>query len=151
MEQALLRLEGITVRFRGVLAVDGIDMAFQTGKIYGLIGTNGAGKSTTIKAILGLIRPEGGSVTINGKEALLLTGAEKEKIGVALGGSGFSGYLSIEDVIGILKKMYRSFDEEYFRNNCRYQRLPFDKQIKDKYPQSVEGYDIDKSIAALED
>ena len=108
-----------------------VSLRIPDGTVTGLVGKNGAGKSTTIKAILGLIRPEGGSVTINGKEALLLAGAEKEKIGVALGGSGFSGYLSIEDVIGILKKMYRSFDEEYFRNNCRYQRLPFDKQIKD--------------------
>ena len=110
-----------------------LDVSFEIpdGRVSGIIGKNGAGKSTTIKAILGLIRPDGGHVTINGKEASKLTGAEKDSIGVAMSDSGFSSYLTVEDVVCILRKRYSSFDEEFFRKNCESQGLPFDKQIKD--------------------
>ena len=97
-----------------------LDVSFEIpdGTVSGIVGKNGAGKSTTIKAVLGLIRPDSGHVAINGKDVSKLTGAEKESIGVALSDSGFSGYLNIEDVICILKNMYSSFDEPYFRKCC---------------------------------
>ena len=97
--------------------------------VTGIVGKNGAGKSTMIKAILGLIKPDGGTVLINDKESSRLTLAEKELMGVALSDSGFSSYLHVEDVIRILRKMYPTFDEAFFRKNCIAQKLPFDKTI----------------------
>ena len=108
-----------------------VSLEIPDGTVTGIVGKNGAGKSTTIKAILGLIRPDGGSVTINGKEASKLTGDEKASLGAALSDSGFSTYLCIEDVIAILRKMYPTFDESFFRKNCESQRLSFHKKIKD--------------------
>ena len=108
-----------------------VSLEIPDGSVSGIVGKNGAGKSTTIKAILGLIRPDGGHVTINGKEASRLTEDEKAGLGVALSDSGFSMYLTVEDVNNILKKMYPAFDETFFRNNCKSQGLPFDKRIKD--------------------
>ncbi|MBR2559417.1 MAG: ABC transporter ATP-binding protein [Firmicutes bacterium] len=108
-----------------------VSLEIPDGQVTGIIGKNGAGKSTTIKAVLGLIRPDSGSAAINGKDASKLTNAEKCRIGAALSDSGFSMYLSVEDVARILKKMYPSFDEDFFRRNCMAQGLPFDKQIKD--------------------
>lgn len=57
-----------------------LSLEIPDGTVTGIVGKNGAGKSTTIKAILGLIRPDDGSVTINGKDAQKLTGAEKSRI-----------------------------------------------------------------------
>ncbi|MCR5006641.1 MAG: ABC transporter ATP-binding protein [Clostridiales bacterium] len=108
-----------------------VSLEIPDGTVTGIVGKNGAGKSTTIKAILGLIKPDGGAVTIHGKEASGLTGAEKASIGVALSDSGFSSYLCVEDVIRILRKMYPNFDEAFFRSNCTSQGLPLNKQIKD--------------------
>ncbi len=108
-----------------------ISMEIPDGTVTGIVGKNGAGKSTIIKAILGLIRPDEGNVTINGKKTSELTGAEKAKIGVALSDSGFSSYLNVEDVICILRKMYTTFDEELFRSSCISQGLAFNKKIKD--------------------
>ena len=101
------------------------------GTVSGIVGKNGAGKSTMIKAILGLIKADGGHVSINGRESSKLTGKDKESIGVALSDSGFSSYLRIEDIICILRKMYPTFDEAFFRKNCEVQRLAFDKRIKE--------------------
>ncbi len=110
-----------------------LDVSFEIpdGTVTGIVGKNGAGKSTTIKAILGLIRPDGGSVTINGLQPSMLTAKEKSAIGTALSDSGFSSYLRVEDVICILRKTYPTFDETFFRNNCISQGLPFDKRIQD--------------------
>ena len=90
-----------------------VSLEIPDGTVTGIVGKNGAGKSTTIKAILGLIRPDGGLVLVNGTEASRLTGAEKDSIGVALSDSGFSSYLRVNDIICILRKMYSQFDEAF--------------------------------------
>ncbi|SDB11362.1 ABC transporter ATP-binding protein [Butyrivibrio sp. INlla16] len=108
-----------------------VSMEIPDGTVTGIVGKNGAGKSTTIKSILGLVKPDGGHVTINGKEASKLTAKDKEEIGVALSDSGFSTFLTVKDITAIMKKMYPSFNEEVFRRNCSSQRLPFDKAIKE--------------------
>ncbi len=108
-----------------------VSLEIPDGRVTGIVGKNGAGKSTTIKAILDLIRPDEGRITVNGKDASKLTASDKCKIGVSLSDSGFSAYLCVEDIIRILRKMYPAFDEEYFRTNCRAQGLDTNKKIKD--------------------
>lgn len=54
-------------RYRGVAAVDSLDLDVRRGEIYGFLGRNGAGKTTTIRMLLGLIRPSGGEVTVLGR------------------------------------------------------------------------------------
>ena len=108
-----------------------LSMTIPEGMIVGLIGKNGAGKSTTIKSILGLIKPQAGQVTVLGKEVSKLSASEKEQIGVALSDSGFSMYLCPNDVLPILRKMYKDFDENYFVAKCGEFGLPMNKQIKE--------------------
>ncbi|WP_435007315.1 ABC transporter ATP-binding protein [Tundrisphaera lichenicola] len=57
-----IRVEGLTKRYGGKAAVDGLDLDVPTGSVFGLLGENGAGKSTTIRAILGLIAPDRGKI-----------------------------------------------------------------------------------------
>lgn len=101
------------------------------GCITGLIGQNGAGKSTTFKAILGLISIEGGKITLFGKCLDDVTIQDKEKLGVVLSDSGFSGYLNIRDIMPILKSLYKDFDDSFFMEQVHRFQLPFDKKIKD--------------------
>jgi ABC-2 type transport system ATP-binding protein len=108
-----------------------ISMEIPKGRVTGLVGKNGAGKSTTIKLILGLIKPHEGQITVFGKDAHKLESKDKEQIGVALSDSGFSNYLNTEDIIQILKRMYHAFDEAAFRKNCGDLGLPLDKRLKD--------------------
>ncbi len=103
----------------------------QPGRVTGLIGQNGAGKSTAFKAMLGLIRADGGEITLLGKPISDFTPADKEYLGVVLSDSGFSGYLRIRDVLPIMKAMYSRFDEAWFLSQAEKQRLPMDKQLKE--------------------
>lgn len=101
------------------------------GQVTGLIGQNGSGKSTTFKAILDLIHLDGGSITLFGKDNQDITPEDKEKLGVVLSDSGFSGYLRIKDIIPILENMYKQFDSSFFAKQAQRFSLPMDKQIKD--------------------
>ena len=125
----MVKVENL-VKTYGEFRLD-ISMEIPDGTVTGLVGKNGAGKSTTIKAILGLIHPDSGHIFINGKESSKLTGPDKESLGVALSESGFSTFLSVEDIVRILRKMYPTFDESFFRTNCAAHGLAFDKKIKD--------------------
>ena len=101
------------------------------GRITGLIGANGAGKSTAFKAILNLIQTEGGTVRIMGKDGQKLLSTDREHIGVVLAGSSFSGYLYLKDLPGIMKRLYRNFDEARFLEQCSHFSLPMNKRIKE--------------------
>ena len=107
-----------------------LSMELPSGRVSGIVGRNGAGKTTAIKAMLGLIRPDSGKIYTLGKEAMLLSSADKCQIGVALSNSGFSSYLTVKDICAILKGMYPSFDENGFQEQCRKSELPFDKPLK---------------------
>ena len=100
-------------------------------KVVGIIGRNGSGKSTTIKAILGLVKPTSGSVRVFGREAKDLTPRDKERIGAALSESMFSSLLSVDDILAVLRAMYRDFDEAFFREMCGKLNLPLKKQLKE--------------------
>ncbi len=108
-----------------------VSLTLPAGRVSGLVGKNGAGKSTTIKAILGLIRAEAGSVKVLGKEACELSEKDKEELGVALSDSFFSPYLSAKAIQRILKNGYGSFEETKFERLCAEMDLPMNKPLKE--------------------
>ncbi|MBI3967755.1 MAG: ABC transporter ATP-binding protein [Chloroflexi bacterium] len=66
-EPALLAVRGLTTRFPGVVANDGIDFTLYSGEIHALLGENGAGKSTLMNVLYGLVRPAAGTITLRGQ------------------------------------------------------------------------------------
>ena len=63
----LLKVEGLTVRFGGLVAIKNVNLSIATGSIQALIGPNGAGKSTFVNALTGMVRSSGGTIVLNGK------------------------------------------------------------------------------------
>ncbi len=108
-----------------------ININVPKGKIIGLIGENGSGKTTTIKAILNLIELSNGTVKIFGKDSKKLTCNDKEKIGVVLDDSFLSVQYKLEDINKIMKLLYKSWDEKQFFKYIKDYKLPTDKIIKE--------------------
>ena len=106
-------------------------MEVLSGRVTGLVGQNGAGKSTTFKAVLGLIRPDGGRIEILGKDSAQFGAKDKEKLGVVLSNAGFSGYLTIKDIVPVMASLYARFDRAFFLEQVRRFGLPDNQKIKE--------------------
>ena len=103
----------------------------KSGYVTGLIGKNGAGKSTVFKMILGLIAKDSGTIRLFDKEIQTLNDKEKQQLGVGGSDSGFSGYLTIHDIIPILDHLYEHFDKSFFVKQIQRFRLPQNQKIKE--------------------
>ena len=108
-----------------------VTMELKPGCITGLVGRNGAGKSTTFKSILDLVCPESGSVQVLGTDSRRMSAKERENLGVVLSDSGFSEYLTVRDINSILKSMYQKHKGESFLAQCERLGLPTDKKVKE--------------------
>ncbi|MCL3862459.1 ABC transporter ATP-binding protein [Actinotalea sp. K2] len=90
-----VRTAGLTKRFRsGQVAVDGIDLVVPRGSVYGFLGPNGSGKTTTIRMLLGLVRPTSGKAWLLGEPMPEAAGALLPRVGVLVEGPAFQPYLS---------------------------------------------------------
>ena len=103
----------------------------KSGYVTGLIGKNGAGKSTIFKIILGLIAKDSETIQLFDKEIQTLNEKEKQQLGVVLSNSGFNGYLTIHDILPILEHLYEHFDKSFFVKQIQRFGLPQNQKIKE--------------------
>ena len=96
---ALLELRNVEIRYGGIRAVKGIDLAVDAGEMVCLIGANGAGKTTTLKAIAGLLAPAAGTITYRGAAAAGVRAFELVRRGLVLvpEGRGVFGQLTVAE------------------------------------------------------
>ncbi len=78
-----IRIEGLTKRYRDVIAVDGLSLCIEEGELFSLLGVNGAGKTTTIKMLSCLTQPTSGDAFLNGKSICTNAAAVKSMIAVS--------------------------------------------------------------------
>lgn len=107
-----------------------ISFSVPCGTVMGFIGENGAGKSTTIKAILGLLKKGEGEITVLGENADSLTPATKEKIGVVFDGLSFPENLTVRQLDKVMRGIYKTWSSEKFFGFMRKFELPLDKRFK---------------------
>ena len=94
------------------------DVSFDVpqGAVVGFIGRNGAGKSTTLKSILGLVHPDGGDVRFFGQDVRQHEREFKEQIGVVLGGIDFYPKKKVKTITDVTRRLYRNWDETTYRH-----------------------------------
>lgn len=111
--------------------LDSINLVLPSGSILGLIGENGAGKSTVIKLILGMIRKEEGTIKIFGKENTHDLSLLKEDLGVVLDEIGYPECITPKLLNNILKNTYQRWDEDLYFKYIDAFSLPQKKLFKD--------------------
>lgn len=125
-----LEIRDLTKHYDG-FTLDRLNLALPGGCILGLIGENGAGKSTTIKLILDMIRRDGGSVTILGRDNQDHLELTREDVGVVLDEVGVSECLTPRQVGKIMGSIYRNWDGEAYSGYLKTLDLPENKRFKD--------------------
>ena len=125
---AILQVENLTKHYPD-FTLDHVSFSVPKGTIMGLIGENGAGKSTTINAILDLIHKDDGTVTFWGQE---LSSAKqlKEDIGVVFDGINFYETLTPAKVVIIARAAYSQWDNHLYQDYLKRFQLPLDKEFK---------------------
>lgn len=129
MSENAIVVNGLTKKYTDFL-LDNVSFSVPKGTIVGLIGENGAGKSTTINSILGLIKKDAGTVTVLEKQEQEIDNAVREQIGVVFDASNFPESLSPKKLNNILKNIYASWDEQIYHSLLKKLSLPLDKSIK---------------------
>ena len=105
MKKPALSIDGLTKKYRD-FTLDHVSFSVPCGAIVGLIGENGAGKSTTINSILGIIEKDAGTITILGKEEQEVDNAVRNQIGVVFDGGSFPDTLTAKKLNNIFKSIY---------------------------------------------
>lgn len=125
-----LELKNVTKSFPG-FTLDNVNLTLPGGCIMGLIGENGAGKSTTIKLILDILHKDSGSITILGKDNQENIKLTKEDIGVVFDEVGIPGCLTTRDVGNVMKNTFMNWDEACYEELLRKLSLPDNKQFSE--------------------
>lgn len=109
-----IEIKNLTKSFSG-FKLDNLSLTLPSGCILGLIGENGAGKSTTIKLILGALRADSGSISLLGRDSREMTALEKEEIGVVLDGVSFPQTLTLRQIEHMFALSYTNWDAAEFK------------------------------------
>ncbi|MBE6540909.1 MAG: ABC transporter ATP-binding protein [Ruminococcaceae bacterium] len=125
-----LELKNVSKSFSG-FCLDNINLTLPSGCIMGLIGENGAGKSTTIKLILDILHKDSGTITIlgkdNGKDIALI----KEDVGVVMDEVGMPECLTAKQIGKVMRHTFRNWNEDEYARLLKKLSLPDNKQFKD--------------------
>ena len=121
-----LNVNNLTKKYNG-FALENISFSLPQGCILGLIGENGAGKSTTIRSILGAIKYDG-SIEVLGQP---ISAKLKNRIGVVLDEVGFPDKLNARDINKIMKNIFSNWDEKIFSEYIRKFNLPDDQAFSE--------------------
>ena len=125
-----LELHGLEKHYKD-FTLGPLDLTLPGGTICGLIGENGAGKSTTIKLILDMVQRDGGTVTILGRDNRENLVQTKEDVGVVLGSDGIPLCLNAAQVGKVMAGIYSNWDTAAYADYCSRFDLPEKKKYKD--------------------
>ena len=129
MEYAI-EVENLNKKYKK-FKLDNVSFKIPKGSIMGFIGENGAGKSTTIKAILNLIKKDSGNIKILGEEVIGDSRKTKENLGIVLDSGNFYEKLNIKSINKIMKNIYKRWNENDFNRYIERFNIDDSKKIEE--------------------
>lgn len=125
-----LRIENLTKTYPQ-FTLHEVSFTLAQGRIMGLIGKNGAGKSTTLKSVLNLVSPDGGTIEILGHPCPEQELACKQKLGVVLGGIDFYRSSRLSAITDVTRRFYRQWDDAAYRRYLKEFDLDPSKKVQE--------------------
>lgn len=123
----MIQLTGVTKKFGDFTALDGVDLMIPKGTSFGLLGSNGAGKSTILRLLSGIYSAEGGSVTIDGENVFDNVKVKERVFFINDETIQFGGF-TLKDLKNYYKGFYPNFSDELFEELRETVKLPLDKK-----------------------
>ena len=113
MADHVIQISNLTRRFGTKTALDSVTLSLPRGAVYGLVGANGAGKTTLIRHILGLLRAEGGSVSVFGIDPVGDPVGVLSRIGYLSEENDLPGWMRVDELIRYTRAFYPQWDDAY--------------------------------------
>jgi len=102
----ILQVRGLTVAYGTKTAVDTVSFEIPRGEIFGLLGPNGAGKTSTLSAIEGLLKPQSGTILLDGIDSRRYPNQARARMGVQLQATSFQSELKIAEIVRLYAGLY---------------------------------------------
>lgn len=125
-----LRINQLNKSYTGFQLKD-VSFEMKEGKIMGLIGKNGAGKSTIIKSVLNMVKKDSGEIDVLGFDFYNEEQEWKQEIGVVLGGIDFYNLKKLSTITNVTKRFYKNWDEKTYQKYMKYFELDEKKKVKE--------------------
>lgn len=133
----MLEIKNLTKKFGDKVAVDNIDLSVKSGEIYGFLGPNGAGKTTTIKMIVGMLMPDGGSISVDGIDAINDDVEAKRQIAYVPDSPEIYDIMTGRQYLNFIADVFELSDEERNKQIDRYAEI---FEMKDNLDVMIAGY-----------
>ncbi len=131
MDEHPIVVENLVKYYEGRCVLDGIGLKVPRGCIYGLLGRNGCGKTTLIRALLGLEPPTRGRTLLLGQDSRNLTAGTRARIGYVAEGHNLIQNYRVRRLIGLCKDLSLRWNAEFFDHLMETFRLPMDRKVKE--------------------
>jgi len=126
----VVETHGLVKRFGRTPVLEGLDLQVPAGSIFALVGSNGVGKSTTLKTLLGVYQANAGTARILGKDSRRLQPEDLAQIGFVSESSRLPAWMTVAQFLAYLKPMYPTWDEAAAASLVRQFDLPQDRALK---------------------
>lgn len=133
----MLEIKNLTKKFGDKVAVDNIDLSVKSGEIYGFLGPNGAGKTTTIKMIVGMLMPDGGSISVDGIDAIHDDVEAKRQIAYVPDSPEIYDIMTGRQYLNFIADVFELSDEERNKQIDRYAEV---FEMQDNLDVMIAGY-----------
>lgn len=130
MDAPILDVRGLVKRYGRVRALEGLDLSVGRGEVYGFLGKNGAGKSTTIRVLMGITQPDGGSIALFGQPARGGHVKLREKIGYVAQEQTFYGWMDARRLGRFVGSFYPTWSGADFEARCKQLEVPLDRKVQ---------------------
>lgn len=130
LPEPAVQVSGLSKFYDGKAVVKNVSFSIPTGTVYGFLGCNGAGKSTTTKMMMGMVPADSGSVRLLGHDIHEMSPRVRERIAYIAEGHPFYSWMTIRDAIQFTKSFYRNWNEELLQQMLDHFGLSVKKKIK---------------------
>jgi len=130
MNEYVIQIEGLHVRYGKYEALGGVDLNVPKGSIFGFIGRNGAGKTTTIKTLLGLLTPRAGSCRVLGLDVQKQPLEVRKRVGYMAEDQQMYGWMTVDEIIRWVGSFYPPWDSTFVSHLREVLQLDLKQRVK---------------------